>query len=122
MTASNPNNTRRFVTDARLDSQIAYLQSAYVLCTGELAPASQLVRRAVALLADHVSKLVEEGRRSGAKGMSTQDAARERLFLTAFSRLTDASKPVTMTNEHGQVSTYSEAIVPSLAIPTGAVR
>ena len=101
----------RYASDPRHDSQLAFLQRACLLTMGGGVPSrSQLVRRAVGLLTDHVSDMIQAGRLDGRPMPHEQDTAAERLALRDFGRIADAPPPRAQVDARGRVLTWAEAV------------
>lgn len=116
--------TRRFATDNRAESQLAYLRHACALAiSGGRPPSySTIIRRAIGLYTEHVGTLIEAGRLDGLSGPHDQDASAERRELADYGHIVEAAPPVTFVDVAGKLQPWGDAIRAnvhrSLLIPT----
>lgn len=105
--------TRRFATDHRCESQLAWLQKVGVLAFGGRRPPShsQIIRRAVGLLTKHVTMQIESGRQRGLSGPAPNDAAAERAALEDHGRIVEAAAPNQLVDPEGRLQGWQEAIL-----------
>lgn len=117
--------SRRVALDPRADSQLAWLQRTAAVIIGDpyrTPSTSQLVRRAIALYADHVSGMIQAARLDDRSTPYPQDIAAERKALAEHERIVDANAPGILTDAQGRLVDWQEAISrsigPGLTIPT----
>jgi len=118
----------RVAVDARCTSQLDWLRKVSVLTIGgKRAPShSQLVRRAVGLLTEHITMTLKAGHHDGLPGPRTEDIAAERAALDDYGRITEASSAARMVDPEGRLLPWQLAILANftggtdrgLAIPT----
>lgn len=129
MSTSKPYQARRWVADARADSHMRWLRSAYALSLNTERPPSDslIVRRALARLAEHMNDLLLAGRDAGFQGPHPQDVAAETKLLEEYASITSAPPPSGVVDTDGRFLLFQEAIAQSfqqrqalgLSIPTG---
>lgn len=113
--SNKPWEAGRFGIDQRCRSQISYIQSAAaVAISGRVPSASQVVRRAIGLLADHYENMIDAGRADGHKGPLPEDATAERAALDEHSQWVDANPPVSLVDKRGRLRSWQEAISATL--------
>jgi len=101
----------RFSVDPRFRSQLAYVRGVAVTAIGGRPPSdSQLVRRAVGLLAEHYETLIRAGRIDGLRGPHETDALAERVALAEYARVIDAEPPRSFVDTKGYLRSWAEAI------------
>lgn len=116
--------TRRFATDPRAESQLAYLRhaSALAISSGRQPSYSTIIRRAIGLYTEHVGTLIEAGRLDGLNGPHEQDANAERGELSDYGHIVEAAPPVSFVDLEGKLQPWGDAIRAgvrrSLMIPT----
>lgn len=103
----------RYASDERHDSQLAFLQRAYLLAGTDAVPSrSLLIRRAVGLLVEHVDGMLERGRTAGLSIPKPQDVAAERGSLREYGKIANAPAPLAQVDGKGRLMTYNEAVSP----------
>ena len=122
MTTSHPLDSRRVAIDRRAASQIEYLTKLYLLTLGDAPSGSQVIRRALSLLADHLSVQLVADRRTGGVTLPAPVLSTERASMADHARLADAAAPFKTMDERGRLLTWPEAtgwrgLGASLAIP-----
>lgn len=115
--------TRRFAADRRCESQLTWLMKVGVLAVDTKRPPSysQLIRRAIGLLTDHVADMINEGKSAGFPGLLPADAARERAALEDYFKVTNAELPASFVDAKGLLKAWAESTPTpdlGLAIPT----
>ena len=100
----------RYASDERHDSQVAFLQRVYLLTGDDVPSKSQIIRRAVGLLVDHVDKMVAAGRAAGLSIPKAQDVAAEHGALREFGSIATAPPPRAQVDGKGRLLTYREAV------------
>lgn len=106
--------SRRFAVDSRCWSQLAWLRRVSVLAADGQPPSySQLIRRAVSLLTEHVATMIEAGRVDGLPGPRQQDTAAEQAALSDHARLVASDAPRAMVNSRGHLLMWRESLSPA---------
>jgi hypothetical protein len=103
----------RVAVDDRCSSQIEWLRKVSTLAIGGKRPpsSSQIIRRAVGLLTEHVTMQIEAGRHDGLPGPRPQDAAAERAALEDHGRIIEAAPPTKLVDQQGRLLPWQEAIL-----------
>lgn len=111
--------TRRFAADRRCESQLTWLMKVGVLAVDTKRPPSysQLIRRAIGLLTDHVADMINEGKSAGLPGLLPADAARERAALEDYFTITNAELPASFVDTKGLLKAWAESLpTPNLGL------
>lgn len=116
-------DSMRVAVDDRCSSQLEWLRKVGVLAFGGKRPPShsQLVRRAVGLLTEHVTMTLEAGHLDGLTGPHPQDAAAERAALEDHARITETGPPVRLVDRQGRLLPWQEAILSNIVAPSSGL-
>lgn len=110
-------HSRRFTSDPRAESQLAWLQRTASIIVGDARAAptySQLLRRAVSLYVDHMTSMIHAARLDERSTPHPQDIKAESDALADHGRIIDAATPGMLTDTQGRLVDWQEAIAGSV--------
>lgn len=114
-----PSLSRRYASDPRAESQLAWLQRTAAIIVGDprhTPSYSQLIRRAVGLYVDHIASMIHAARLDERSTPYPQDIKAERDALADHGRIIDAATPGMLTDAQGRLVDWQEAIAGSISL------